>query len=190
VPDEKLWKWPQGMSYQKLVPALEEIGSELGFTLLGFSHMPIDQIAELTGLDIPQARLAARREFDEPFVIRAPGNPDKTALRRAAEQRGLTITEGGRFFHLHATNNKGKAMEHIVSLFRQRHGNVISVALGDSPNDFPMLERADLPVLIRSKRDFPELIKRIPGLVTTREEGPKGWNEAVLHILESRSKQE
>jgi mannosyl-3-phosphoglycerate phosphatase len=190
VPDGNLWKWAQGMPYEKLVPALQDIGSELGITLLGFSQMPVHQIADLTGLDLSMARLAATREFDEPFVIRSPGNPDIAALRRAAEQRGLTITEGGRFFHLHTANDKGKAVERVVSLYRQRHRKVISVALGDSPNDFPMLEQADLPVLIRSKRHFPGLEKRIPGLVVTREEGPNGWNEAVSHILESRSGQE
>jgi hypothetical protein len=52
-----------------------------------------------------------------------------------------------------------------------------------------MLEQADFPVLIRSERDYPELIKRIPSLVVTRGEGPKGWNEAVMHILQSRSEQ-
>jgi len=46
-----------------------------------------------------------------------------------------------------------------------------------------MLERADFPVLIRSRRSFPDLKKRIPGLRITDDIGPKGWNSAVLSIL-------
>jgi mannosyl-3-phosphoglycerate phosphatase len=187
--DEDLWKWPQGTPYAVLRRALKEMGKELGYTLIGFSDMGIDRIADLTGLDISTARLAASREFDEPFLVDSPVNPDMSALRRAAEQRGLVIAEGGRFIHLQGRNDKGLAMQQLIFLYEKREGKVVSAALGDSPNDFSMLERADFPVLIRSKRDYPELIKRIPGLVVTRGEGPKGWNEAVLHILQSRSEQ-
>jgi mannosyl-3-phosphoglycerate phosphatase len=187
--DGDLWKWPQGTPYEVLRRVLKEIGKELGYTLIGFSDMSIDRIADLTGLDTSVARLAASREFDEPFLVDSPVNPDMKALRRAAKQRGLMIAEGGRFIHLQGMNDKGRAMEQLMSLYGKRQGKVVSVALGDSPNDFSMLERADFPVLIRSKRDYPELIKRIPGLVVTRGEGPKGWNEAVLHILQSRSEQ-
>ncbi len=189
-PDGNLWKIVQGTPYAQLVSALRQIGKELGYTITGFADMDINQIASLTGLDLQMARLAAQREFDEPFVIHAPAHPDLNTLRRGAEKRGLMITEGGRFFHLHGRIDKGRAMELITGLYRQTYPKVISVALGDSPNDFPLLERADIPVLVRSKRDFPDLLERIPGLVITRHEGPKGWNEAVLHILESRSEQE
>lgn len=188
--DGNLWKIVQGSLSAQIRPALKEIGEELGYRIIGFSDMKINQIASLTGLDIQMARLAAQREFDEPFVIRSPGHPDIDALRRAAEKRGLMITQGGRFFHLHGKTDKGRAMERIIAYYRRTHPKVLSMALGDSPNDFPMLERADVPVLVRSKRDFPDLLKRMPALVITRQEGPKGWNEAVLNFLESRSEQE
>jgi mannosyl-3-phosphoglycerate phosphatase len=184
--DGNLWKIVQGNLSAQIHPALKEIGKDLGYTIIGFSDMNINQIASLTGLDIQMARLAAQREFDEPFVIRSPGHPDIDALLRAAEKRGLVITQGGRFFHLHGKNNKGRAMERIIAYYRRTHPKVLSMALGDSPNDFPMLERADVPVLVRSKHDFPDLLERMPALVITRQEGPKGWNEAVLNFLESK----
>ncbi len=62
----------------------------------------------------------------------------------------------------------------------------VSVALGDSPNDFPMLERADFAVLVRSRRKFPGLKKKISRLVITADAGPKGWNAAVLGILNKK----
>lgn len=188
--DGNLWKVVQGTPYTQLPAALKEIGKEFGYTVTGFADVDIDQIASLTGLDIQMARLAAQREFDEPFVIHSPAHPDLNALRRAAQKRGLMITQGGRFFHLHGRTDKGRAMEQIIAYYRQTHPKVISMALGDSPNDFPMLERADVPVLVRSKRDFPDLLERMPTLVITRHEGPRGWNEAVLNFLESRSEQE
>jgi mannosyl-3-phosphoglycerate phosphatase len=184
--DGNFWKLAQGVPRTRLVAALKEIAEELGCRVTGFMDMDITRVASLTGLDIHMARLAAQREFDEPFIITEPVDSDIAALHRAAKERGLTITQGGRFFHIHGGNDKGKAMEQVISCYRQTHPEVISLALGDSPNDFSMLERADVPVLVRSKRDFPQLSGRIPGLVVTTHQGPTGWNEAVLPFLESK----
>ena len=74
-------------------------------------------------------------------------------------------------------------MEKVISWYRQSHEKVISIALGDSPNDFSMLERADYPILIRSQRHFLDLKKKIPLLRITDEIGPRGWNSAILGIL-------
>jgi len=148
--------------------------------------MRIDDISDLTGLDKRSARLAAMREFDEPFIILDQDPVDRERLKKAAAQRGLTITEGGRFFHLNGKNDKGQAIQKLMSLYKRLHGNIVSVALGDSPNDFSMLECADYPVLVRSKRNFEGLKKRIPWLMVTSEMGPKGWNTALLDILNEK----
>ena len=74
-------------------------------------------------------------------------------------------------------------MELITEWYKEYHKELLTVALGDSPNDFGMLERADFPVLIRSRRSFPDLKKRIPRLRITDDIGPKGWNSAILNIL-------
>ncbi len=184
--DRGLWKWPLGIPYDRVVQVLQEIREELGWDIKGFSEMSIDEISRRTGLDKESARLAARREHEEPFVVEMPEPVDSVALREAAERRGLSITQGGRFFHLQGKHDKGMAMDKLLSVFsRSLRGGVMSIALGDSPNDFSMLERADYPVLVRSKREFPELKKRVPRLIVTKEKGPKGWNAAVLDILKS-----
>lgn len=182
----EMWKLSLGLPYAHLIAALQEIREELGLSLKGFSDMRVDEISHLTGLDMETARLAAIREFDEPFLI--PGNqlPDEHILINAAEKRGLNVTTGGRFYHLQGGNNKGQSMEKIINWYKQSHEKVISIALGDSPNDFPMLERADYPVLVRSQRNFPSLKAKIPGLRVSHEMGPAGWNSAVLNILETQ----
>lgn len=182
---EGLWKLSLGLPYQHLVKMLQEIREELGLNLKGFSDMKADEISRLTGLDPGTSRLAAKREYDEPFVIIDEQPLDRKALINAAKQRGLTITSGGRFCHLQGGNDKGQSMEIIITWYGQTHGRVISIALGDSPNDFPMLGRADYPVLIRSRHNFQSLKDKIPRLKVTREMGPSGWNSALLGILKS-----
>ena len=181
--DKGLWKWSSGLSYAHLTRSLQEIGNELEWDIKGFSDMNIEEISELTGLDQKTSRLAAMREFDEPFIAVQKKMVDKNALHKAAAKRGLTITSGGRFYHLQGKYDKGQAVEKLISWYKHDHKKVFSIALGDSQNDFTMLERSDFPVLIRSQNKFPELKERIPRLRVTREMGPKGWNRAVLDIL-------
>jgi mannosyl-3-phosphoglycerate phosphatase len=172
-----------GTPYAELVSALQKIRDELAWDIRGFSDMDVMEISRRTGLGRDEARLAAQRDFDEPFVVLCPTRPDVEVLIRAAQKRGLQITTGGRFFHLHGASDKGLAMEKVVSWYRASRGEVATVALGDSPNDFSMLERAVYPVLVRSGRTFPELRRKIPGLIVTNQIGPRGWNQAVLDIL-------
>ena len=181
--DQGLWKWSLGLSYSLLIKGLQEIREDLGWNLRGFSNMSIEEISRLTGLDRDTSRLAAMREYDEPFIVLGKQVFDENALFEAAAKRGLLITAGGRFYHLQGKNDKGQAMEKVTAWYRQDHGQVLTIALGDSPNDFPMLERADLPFLIRSQNEFPELKDRIPRLMVSSEMGPKGWNSVVLDVL-------
>lgn len=180
---EGIRKWSLGSAYEFLVKCLREIRDETGLDIRGFSDMPLEKISHLTGLDPETSRLAAEREYDEPFIVEKQRSEDKGILQAAAERRGLSVTSGGRFFHLQGKNDKGVAVGKVISWYEADHAPVFSVALGDSPNDFTMLKEVDQPVLVRSALSYPEIQEEIEGLRVTRETGPKGWNSAVLDIL-------
>lgn len=181
--DNGLWRFSLGMQYSLLVKKLHEIRDDLGIDIKGFSDMSIEEISEHTGLDMESARLASLREYDEPFVINEKEAINNDELIGAVKKRGLSITLGGRFYHLHGRNDKGHAMTQIMSMYKKSRKRAISIALGDSPNDFSMLKNADHPVLIRSEHNFYMLKKQIPSLTITKSTGPKAWNDAVLNIL-------
>jgi mannosyl-3-phosphoglycerate phosphatase len=180
---DELWKWSLGAPYPEVVSALREIRDELGCAIRGFADMTVDEISRLTGLDPERARLAAMREYDEPFIVSHCDSREMEPLIRAASRRGLRITEGGRFHHLHGNCDKGEAVEKLVRRCEKADGPLKVIALGDSSNDFVMLKRADYPVLVRSSREYPGLEKEIAYLRTTREKGPAGWNAAVTALL-------
>jgi mannosyl-3-phosphoglycerate phosphatase len=182
-----LWKWSLGLSYHLLVKALREIRDELGWKIRGFSDMSLEEISDLTGLDLASSRLASLREYDEPFMLVEEGKRDPDALHNAAKKRGLNVTSGGRFHHLHGKNDKGLSVEKVVAWYGEHRSHVVTMALGDSPNDFNMLKRVDHPVLIRSSRQFPGVREMIPGLQITKEKGPRGWNAAVLDLLQRKT---
>lgn len=176
-------KWSIGPAYDFLVKALGEIRDEQGWKIRGFSEMTPEEISSITGLDSASAHLASQREYDEPFILMEEGVCNMDTLNQAASQKGLRITRGGRFYHLHGKSDKGEAMGRLVAWYRTYHPLLLTIALGDSPVDFSMLKRADYPVLIRSSNQYPELAKMIPRLKVTQELGPEGWNAAVLDIL-------
>ena len=182
-----LWKWSLGRPYELLVKSLREIRDELGWKIRGFSDMTPEEISRLTGLDSESTRLASLREYDEPFLLADDGEREPDALYDAAKQRGLSITSGGRFYHLHGKTDKGESVEKLVAWYSEHRSQVITMALGDSPNDFSMLKRVNHPVLIRSSRQFPGVQQMIPGLQITKEKGPKGWNVAVLDLLNKQT---
>jgi mannosyl-3-phosphoglycerate phosphatase len=184
VSEENLWKWSSGPSYGVLVNALKEIRDDLGWVIRGFSEMTPEEISSRTGLDLETSRLAASREYDEPFIIVEPMVKDMDAIEKAAERRGLRITAGGRFYHIHGKKDKGEAVKRVILWYKRSQPRLTTIALGDSPTDFSMFEMVNHPVLVGSADHSTDLADRIPGLKITEEMGPEGWNSAVLDILD------
>jgi len=177
--------FPLGMEYESLVRSLAEISSETAIPLKGFSAMSAEEVAALTGLPVEQAVAARARLFDEPFVILGGPKSDETEIMNAAGRRGLTVAKGGRFLHLIGHSGKGTAVSMLLEGFRKRYGGVLSVGLGDSPNDFPFLELVDRPVILGKPSKGEPPLRCADKACRMPLRGPEGWNRAVLDILAS-----
>jgi mannosyl-3-phosphoglycerate phosphatase len=127
--NKDLWKWPLGLPYEHLVKGLREIRDELKWNIKGFSDMSIEEISSLTGLDRQTSRLAAMREYDEPFIILEKQSPDTSVLLNAAAKKGFVVTVGRRFYHLQGKNDKGQSMEKVISWYKQFHDNIVSTTI-------------------------------------------------------------
>jgi mannosyl-3-phosphoglycerate phosphatase len=183
VPRGKLMVLPLGTGYEKLVSALAEMGLEVGFPLKGFASMSDEDVASLTGLSLVEAAKARSREFDEPFVVPESAWIQADSIRQAASRRGLTVVEGGRFWHLIGHEGKGRAVSLLMGIYRGLYEETVTVGLGDSPNDYPFLELVDVPVVIGGgawETDRPHWASRARH---TAQPGPKGWNIAILTLL-------
>jgi mannosyl-3-phosphoglycerate phosphatase len=168
-----------GTPYAEIRKQFVSLREQLHAKVLGFSDMSSSEVAALTGLAEDEAALARRRDFDEAFVFDGP--PDESFLR-AIEASGLRWTQG-RIFHIMGNHDKGRAVNILISLYRQEYDGVSSVALGDSLNDLPMLMAVEHPVLVRHKDGSFDKRIAIPDLLKTQLSGPAGWNEAVLRLL-------
>jgi mannosyl-3-phosphoglycerate phosphatase len=169
-----------GTPYAEIRKQFARLRDEIKIPAIGFGDMTSDEVALLTGLTKDEAILAMQREYDEPFLF---SNAPDERLLTAIEAAGLRWTQG-RFFHIMGNHHKGKAVNILKSFFERAFGPAITIGLGDSLNDLPFLLAVDRPVLIRKEDGSYDPRVNIPGLYRTEGTGPRGWNEAVLKLLQ------
>lgn len=170
-----------GTPYQELRRILAEMRGRIDPSIRGFGDMTDEEVAELCGFSVDEARLARDREYDEPFVVGDDGLLE--AVEAAAGRAGLHLVKGGRFHHLVGDNDKGRAVTTLRGLYERAHGPLRTVGLGDSPNDEPMLRAVDIPVVVGKPGGGYDSGIDMPGLVRAPGTGPEGWREAILGIL-------
>jgi mannosyl-3-phosphoglycerate phosphatase len=81
-------------------------------------------------------------------------------------------------------HHKGKAVTMLRAFFERAQGPAITIGLGDGLNDLPFLLAVDRPVLIRKENGSYDPRVTIPGLYRTEGIGPRGWNEAIVTLLQ------
>lgn len=166
-----------GKPYEDMVAALERAKRRTGVPLRGFSDMGIVEVAARCNLSPPQAAQAKMREWDEPFLILDPQATD--AVLAAAD---VPVTHGGRFYHL-ASSDKGRAVSVVMKLMRRFRGELVSVGIGDGPNDIPMLRAVDIPIMLGTGDGDPGSADGIAQLRQIDEAGPAGWRAAVAALF-------
>ena len=175
-----------GAPYVRLRAALKEIGEALGCRLQGFGDLSVEEVARLTGLSPADAVLAKQREYDEPFVV-VDDAVGWNQLLAAVEARGLRCTRGGRFYHLMGSNDKGIASKRLIGgyghLSREQGHTMVTIGIGDSLNDIPMLAAVDYPILVQKPDRSYDPDIQLPHLIRADGVGPVGWNRSLLNLL-------
>jgi len=162
--------------------ALREIRKETGLSFRGYHEMTVEEVAELTGLPPEAARRAMTREYSETIIVDF-GPSDWQRFNAALVAHGLVCFAGGRFHTVVGLGtDKGQAVHRLAELYRQQHGAILTVGLGDSPNDVPMLRAVDRPFLVQRPDGTWESVD-VPGLVPIPAPGPEGWCMAVEQLL-------
>lgn len=135
-----------GAAYAIVREKLELAKKKSATKIIGFGDMTEEEIAKDSGLPLELARLAKRREYDEPFRIIE--GEEKDILDIIIEE-GFRYAKGEKYFHMLGNTNKGKAVAILKGLYVKRFRKLITYGIGDSPNDLPMLEMVDRPIFVR-----------------------------------------
>jgi len=174
-----------GVRYAEVLDRFRELKALVGGAIRGFADLTDAELAQLTGLPPDQAVLARQREYEEPFFFLHDQEVLAGRICSEAEQMGLRVTRGGRFWHLHGPTDKGRAVRHLL----QRYPGHRSIGLGDSALDLPMLQVADWAVVVARPDGThdPILQTHLPNSYRTRAPGPFGWTEAIGVLVFGRA---
>ncbi|MEF8848063.1 MAG: HAD-IIB family hydrolase [Candidatus Thermoplasmatota archaeon] len=160
-----------GEDYEKILECKNDIIKR--FDIRSFEEMTKEELASNVGIDEKQAVLAKRRDFDLPFYIFNKNQIEK--IRDKAKEHGLKMVSGGRFFHLMGENDKGKAVQILTDLYKKKYDRIATIGIGDSENDFSMLENVDKGYLVKRKDGTHASMNYL----TVDKVGPRGWSEII-----------
>jgi mannosyl-3-phosphoglycerate phosphatase len=147
-----------GTAYQIIREKIVAVRNQTGANIVGFGDMTAEQIAKDSGLPLNLAQLAKKREYSEPIKILAG---DKSEVLQAINDEKLCYTLGGRYLHALGNCDKGKATSILKNLYMLQFKRIISIGVGDSPNDLPMLKNVDKPFYVNKTSDKKDVWKEI-----------------------------
>ncbi|AYA07160.1 MULTISPECIES: mannosyl-3-phosphoglycerate phosphatase-related protein [unclassified Rahnella] len=175
-----------GASYREIRQVLVELRQRYDFEFRGFGDVTAKQVAVWTGLAVKDAALAMQRDASEPLIWF--GNDlDFAHLKKCLTREGLSLTRGGRFWHvMGAGAGKGQAVQWLTARYQQKRGHpVLSIGLGDGPNDLSMLEAVNYAVVIKGHHEHEMPLQRddVTQVFRTDEFGPRGWSQGLNHFI-------
>ena len=182
---DEFWVWAMAPPRERWLSLLRNLAPEFPDAFESFDSAGVDGIVAMTGLSADAAERAGQREYSEPVRWLASLEEQHRFIERL-QAAGATVTPGGRFLSVAGPADKGSALQWLRSCYqRAGNGEVEDLAIGDGPNDRPMLEVAGTALLVRSPvHDFPTLA-RTDNVIRSQGLGPSGWAEGVSQWLSS-----
>ena len=177
------WKQALGADHTTLRPQLAELEAQLGEPLRALEDLTKEEGQRLLGLGGADLARAQRRRWSVPFV--PPSAPGRQRLPALAASMGLQVVQGNRMGHLLGGNvSKGRALTVLKQRLHATHTRVL--ALGDSPNDLPLLEVADVAVVVPGAEGphpgFRQALEAQRFLLAPQPHAA-GWAAAVRSVL-------
>jgi mannosyl-3-phosphoglycerate phosphatase len=175
-----------GHSYEEIRAEVEVLPANLRQYFNGFFDMGISGVIDTTGLPEDRAVNAYHRNASEPFLW-SGSDAALSELQSLLSHKGYKITQGGRFYHLMSAGGKDHALSILVEKFQQSFPNdrIISIALGDGPNDADMIGAASYGVIIPNDKGVVFDVSAPKGEIAKAPyAGPKGWNAAIHSLLD------
>ena len=160
-----------GTDYNKLISVIKKIKNNIN--IRNFGEMGIKEVSKISKLPIKNAKLAKKRNYDEPFIL--VDKKKEKDLIKIIKKNKLNITKGAIFYHLMGNSNKGKAVSILINLFKKEYNKITTYGFGDSENDFEMLDSVDKGYLVmkKNKKYASKKFKKANGI------GPLGWSKTI-----------
>ena len=175
-----------GRPYADVVGILRRTARHQRTEVVGFSDMSIEEVALDCGLSLMRASLAKLREYGEPFRILDLESGRRMRLFKALHDAGLGCTSGLRFDHVGAPVDPALGVVVLTNLLRAAFGPLVTIGIGWSLADVPLLGRVDIPLVV--EHTSANLSWQIAGEVSAARiagRGAEGWAGAILETVEA-----
>lgn len=161
---------------------LAVIKAKLNLKYQGFSEVTIDDVVSWTGLTARDAEKAMERKATEPLLWQ-DSDFALDHFRQELAKHQLQCVKGGRFHHVMGFFNKASCFTQLKQYYAQIWQEEIRIiALGDSPNDLPMLEKADYAVIIPNAKGNKLKLSQTSTYFASQM-APIGWQEGISFVL-------
>ena len=142
------WELILGKSYKELRVVLKNISKDVNHHLTPLNDLSENQIFDLTGLTNQAINRALDRQWSVPFLN--PPDDIFEKVKLICDSYNVHVFKGNRMSHLLSSeSHKGQAVNKLKVYLQ--NNDVKIIALGDSQNDLPLLEYADISIVIPGK---------------------------------------
>tara|TARA_Y100001968_G_scaffold316326_1_gene344023 strand:+ start:803 stop:1594 length:792 start_codon:yes stop_codon:yes gene_type:complete len=179
------WELILGKSYNDLRNILISLSNKVEYTLVPLNDLNNNEIYELTGLTGQSIKRALDRHWSVPFLN--PPDDIFEKLMLYCDSYKVHIFKGNRMSHLLSNkSHKGEAVNKLKAYLQNKFVKII--ALGDSQNDLPLLEYADIPIVIPGKNGPNKYLQK--GISTGQfklANAPHaiGWSNSIKEIIKN-----
>ena len=162
-----------------------EINKNYREDLTFFDDLSVEEQSSLSGLSGHDLELASKRDFS--ILIKWKSTKSKyDEFTLFLKRFKLNLITGGRFSHICSEHDKGRATKLFIDKTKKffKNSNIVTVAIGDSKNDFEMLNVVDFPCVVKSPNNHllqDSLNSR--NITFSEHEAPTGWTECIQKVI-------
>ena len=162
-----------------------EINKNYRDDLTFFDDLSVEEQSSLSGLSGHDLALASRRDFS--ILIKWKSTKSKyEKFKLFLRKFKLNLITGGRFSHICSEHDKGKATKLFIDQSKKfsKKSNIVTVAIGDSKNDFEMLNVVDFPCIVKSPNNH--LLQDSldsKNITFSDHQAPTGWIECIEKVV-------
>ena len=179
------WELVLGKSYNELRLIINNISKEVKYNLIPLNDLSLNQIFELTGLSEQGINRALDRHWSVPFL-----NPPEDIFEKVkliCDSYNLHVFKGNRMSHLLSKeSHKGQAVNKLKEHLQNQDVKII--ALGDSQNDLPLLEYADISIVIPGINGPNKYLQNgidNGSFILANAPHAEGWSNSVQDVINS-----